>query len=624
MSEFHIGRLIKGFRESKKITQKELYNGLRRQGEIYKIEGEDQDVPKLLVDILFERMGLSTDIYGYVFSMKEYELFQCRADILELLEDGKWEEAGELCNEYEGKISKKDKLENQYIDTIRLLISMEKGASPEYLLEEVRKILFLSVPEFESRNIGKFFLSGMERMLVAMQAEALCQMEGREEEGMDLYYSLLQYIEDKCTDFLEKERQIPPVVLLMVKWLWKWEKYGEMWICEKAIKTLRNNMRLSLLEPIMRYEMKAWEKGLRIPDDENPKIWEEALKALKEIREEYHVEEKYGGEYKASTLLALMIKQDARGQIMGDIIRRMRKEKGLSIEELAENICEPEHLRKIELGYIRPRQHTYSEIMKKLGQTKYAYHPLICSEDYKMYECCKEIKKYIYKFEYEKAEYELRKLEKGLDCNYEVNYQIILRFQAILREKIKQITLEERLEYLKKALKLTVPDEVELGNWPLNREETTLWNNIASTLELMEKREEAVNMLQNIKSSYEQNKVKSWNYKQEYMMILCNLSTFLGREERYKEAIEIVDYAIPLAIKWEEGNYLTLLLYNKICNIEESMEKENMNKKIIEKKCFLILKQNFSIANIIQYRLYKYNIKEYFKEYYNILISQLF
>lgn len=624
MSEFHIGRLIKGFRESKRITQKELYYGVRKQGEIYKIEGGDQDVPKLLVDILLERMGLSTDMYGYVFSIKEYELFQCRADILELLESGKWEEAGELCNEYEEKVLKKDKLEKQYIATIRLLISMEEGAEPEYLLKKAKEILFLSVPEFEPRKIREYFLSGMERMLVAMQAEALCKMEGREEEGMDLYYSLLHYIEEKCTDFLEKERQIPPVVLLMVEWLWKWERYHEMWICEKAIETLRNNMRLSLLEPIMRYEMKAWEKGLRVPGDENPKMWEEGLKALKEIREEYHVEEKYDGEYKASTLLALMIRQNIRGQILGDTIRRMRQEKGVSVEELAENICEPENLRKIELGYVRPRQNTYSEIMKKLGQTEYAYHPLICSEDYRMYESCKEIKKYIYKVEYEKAQYELRKLEKGLDYKYKVNYQMILRFGGILKEKMKQINLDERLDYLKRALEITIPSEVELKNWPLNREETTLWNNIASSLEKMGNREEAIFILQSIKECYEQNKIKNWDYKQEYMMILCNLSTFLGREKRYKEALKIIDCSIPLTIEWEQGNYLNLLLYNKVWNTEQITEKNKRNKEAIKKICFSILKQNFSIAYVIHNIFCKSCIEKHIKDYYDISIQDLF
>ncbi len=624
MGEYHIGRLIKGFRESKRILQKDLYYGLKWEGEIYKIEGGDQEVSKLLVDILLERMGLSTDMYGYVFSIKEYELFQCRADLLELLENGQWEEAETLCAEYEKKAPKKDKFQNQYIRTIKLLITIEKGASPDYLLKEAEEILFLTVPKFKIKNIREFLLSGMERMLVAIQAEALCSIKGREEEGMELYYNLLFYMEENCTDFLEQERQMPPLILLMVRWLWKWERYSEIWICQKGIEVLRNNMRLSLLEPLMKYEMKAWERGLTIPEGENIKEWKAGLEALEEIRKEYNMKEKYRGEYKESTLFALMIRQNVRGQILGDTIRRIRKEKGLSVEQLAENICEPENLRKIELGKMKPRQKTYSKIMKKLGQEKYAYYPMICSDDYRMYESCQEVKKYIYKFEFEKAEYELKRLEQGLDCQYKVNEQTILKFRGVLKERLKQISLEEKLNYFKKALEVTTPKETDLKNWSLNREEIILWSNIASTMEEMGNREEAISILQSIKKSYEQNTVKLWNYKQEYMMILSNLSTSLEHEKRYKEAIEITNYAIPLSLEWKQGNYLATLLYNKIWIIEKLMKEQKDNKEAIEKQCFPILKQNFSIASIIQYTSLKRYIEKHCKDYYGILIEELF
>lgn len=623
MSDYHIGRLIRGFRESKNISQKELYYGLKDTKLVSKMENGEQYISKLLVDILLERMGLSTDLYGYEFTIKEYELFQCRADLLELLEKGQYEEAEQLCEEYEKKASEKDKFQQQFIRTIRLLIAMEKGAEPEYLQKEAEQILFLTVPKFKVGNIREYLLSGMERMLVAVQAEALCRMEDTKDKGMDMYYSLLFYLEEHCTDFLEQERQIPPLVLLMVKWLWKWERYSQIWICEKAIKVLRNNMRLSLLEPLMKYEMKGWETGcVAIPEGESVKEWEEGLKALDEIREEYKVERKYDEEQSVATLFALMIRQNCRGQILGDTIRRIRQEKGISVEELAENICEPETLRRIELGTIRPREKTYSKLMKKLGQEEYAYHPMICSDDYRMYESCKEIKKYIYKGEYERAEYELRKLEDGLDFEYKTNYQLFLRFSGILKERTKQIRLEEKLEYMKKALAVTIPNGVEMHKWPLNAEETILWSNIASTLERMGERKETISILYTIKESYEQNKVKLWNYKEGYMMILYNLSTSLGLEKRYREANEIINYSIPLAIKWEQGNYLATLLYNKIWIIEKSMEEKSENKRKIEKQCLSMLRQNFSITSIIKYTAFKHHIEKHCKDYYDILIDK--
>ena len=625
MSDYHIGRLIRGFRESKNISRKALYYGLKDVRLVSKMENGEQEMSKLLVDVLLERMGLSTDMYGYVFTIKEYERFQTRADILEALEKGDYIEAESLCKDYENMIDKRDKLEKQFMRTMHLLIAMEKGAEPEYLLEEAKEILFLTVPKFNIRNINEYMLSGIERMLIAVQAEMYCRMEDTEEQGMDIYYRLFAYLEEYCTDYLERERQIPPLVLLIVKWLWKWEQYSEMWICEKGISILRNNMRLSLLEPIMEYEIKAWEKGeVVIPVGEKVDEWKHGLEALEILNKEYKIEGKYPRELKEFSLFALMIRQTTRGQILGEVIKRIRAEKKMTIEELAIDICEPENLRRIEMGIIKPRERTYYEIMKKLGQQEYAFHPMICSDDYRMYECCQEINQYVHKAEYEKAEYVLRKLESGLDFECKTNRQIFLGYYGVIKGRTRKIALSERLDYLKCALKMTVPDDVKLESFPLNREETILWNNMATTLELMGEREQAILLLKRIKESYEQNRVRQRSYQDGYMMILSNLSSLLGREKRYNEAFEITSYGIKLALEWKQGKYLNLFLYNKIWITEKKLEEKEESKEAIKKICIPLLKQNFNIASVTKHTFYINHIRKHCKEYYGITLDEVY
>lgn len=619
MSDYHIGRLIRGFRESKNISRKALYYGLKDVRLVSKMENGEQEMSKLLVDVLLERMGLSTDMYGYVFTIKEYERFQTRADILEALEKGDYIEAESLCKEYETMMGKRDKLEKQIVCTIHLLIAMEKGAEPEYLLEEAKEILFLTVPKFNIRNINDYMLSGIERMLIAVQAEMYCRM-GNQELGMDVYYySLLFHLERYCTDPWEQERQIPPLVMLMVRWLCRWERYSEMWICEKAIKVLRNGMRLTLLEPLMEYEMKAWETGcVPVPEGESEKEWKAGLEALAEVRKEYNVPRRHTEENMDTSLFGLMIRQNYRGQILGDVVRRIRMEKGMTVEKLAEGICEPENLRKIELGTMKPRGKTYTKLMKRLGQNEYEYHPVICSDDYRMYECYLEIKKYMYRVEYEKAEHELRRLEKNLDVHYKVNRQMLLKFRGIIKEQLNEINLEERLVLLQKALQETIPSKIELGNWPLNIEEVTIWNNIASTLGKMGEREDAIRILRVLKKVYEEKDMRIDSYKETYVMVLCNLSTFLGKNHEFEEGIQIVKKTIPLAVKWGQGNYLNILLYNLAWNTERLLEQMDYDKRAIEKTCLPLYKQNFSIANITQYKFYLEHIKRRCKECYKI------
>jgi len=611
MSEYHIGRLIRGFRESKNITRQALYYGVKDIRHVSDMENGEQEMSKLLVDVLLERMGLSTDMYGYVFTIKEYEQFQMRADILEKLEQGNYSKAKRLCRYYEKMTENNDKmekLEKQFIRAVRLLIAMEQGAEPEYMLKEAESILFLTVPKFEIRNINDYMLSGMERMLIAIQAEAYCRMSNQEK-GMDLYYyNLLFHLERYCTDPWEQERQIPPLVMLMVRWLWRWERYSEMHICEKAIKILRNGMRLTLLEPLMEYEMKAWETGsVPVPEWESKEEWQAGLVALAEVREEYKVPRRHTEENMDTSLFILMIRQNYRGQILGDVVRRIRMEKGMTIEELSDGICEPEHLRKIELGTMKPREKTYSQLMKRLGQSEYAYHPVMCSDDYRMYECYLEVRKYLSRFEYEKAYYEFKKLERGLDLKYKINYQLILKFYGILKEKLEEIELNEKYEYLKQSIEVTIPRNVELEKWPLCEEELVLWNNIAGVLEKKGEREEAICVLKKIKRFYEQNEMKLWNYKTRYMMNICNLSSALGRGQNYNEAIKVIEKGIPLALEWEHGNYLGILLYNMIW----IREKQEVNNKAIKKECLHGLEQTFFIASITQCVALKYAVKKY-------------
>lgn len=624
MSDYQIGKLIKGLRKSKNVSQKQLYYGLKKQNEVYKIEKGNTDLPKLQADILFERLGLSTDIYGYVFSIKEYELFQLRADLLEALEKAKYNEVEKILLEYESHLTIEDKYQKQFIGTIKLIMEIEKDVEPEYLLQEVEEILCLTVPEFAVDNLDTFLLSGIERTLVAIWAELLCRTSGKEETGMKLYYDLLFYMERNCTDLWEQEKQIPPIILLMVRWFWKWKQYTSMWICYNGIKILRKSMKLTLLEPLMKYEMKAWETGkVTVPEGESLEEWENGLKALEEIRNEYQIEATYK-EDNICLLFALMLRQNFRGQILGESIRRIRKEKGITIEKLADGICEAETLRRIEVGEAKPHQQTYGKLMRKLGQEEYAYHPLIYSDDYRMYECYQKILWYMNRFEYERAAYELKKLEKGINNKNKLNYQVILKFQAILKEKMSLINKEEKIIYLRKALELTLPEEIEIENWPLRREELVIWNNIAIALEEMGERKKALAVLKKEKEFYEQRNTNLINNKKEYAMILRNYMIFLGRENMHKEVIEMADMVIRLNLEWGQGYFLTECLYAKIWNTEKLLEKNDRNtKKDIEKSCFPMLKQDFLIATIMQYTLHKHYIENHCKEYYGVCFEEL-
>ena len=172
------------------------------------------------------------------------------------------------------------------------------------------------------------------------------------------------------------------------------------------------------------------------------------------------------------------------------------------------------------------------------------------------------------------------------------------------------------MEILEKAVRLTMSSEVEIEGWVLSREEAVIWNNIAIILEEEGERATAINILERLKKSYEQNLVKILNNKKEYMMILYNLSSYLGREGEFERATEIIEKCIELNLYLEQASYLVGNLYNKVW-IKEKVIDENMVEKI-KKSCITYLKQDFFIADIMKHTSFKRHINNHCKETYKV------
>lgn len=68
------------------------------------------------------------------------------------------------------------------------------------------------------------------------------------------------------------------------------------------------------------------------------------------------------------------------GRVMGDIIRELRKRKGLTQEKLSEDICVPATLSRIENGTQVPGRATFYRLMERLGETGFSYEEFIDGE----------------------------------------------------------------------------------------------------------------------------------------------------------------------------------------------------------------------------------------------------
>lgn len=76
---------------------------------------------------------------------------------------------------------------------------------------------------------------------------------------------------------------------------------------------------------------------------------------------------------------------------MGEVIRRLRKEKGYTQEELSEGICTPGGLSRIENGLREPSHAKFVALMQRMGQYEDSYDLFVGEEYYEISELQKEI-----------------------------------------------------------------------------------------------------------------------------------------------------------------------------------------------------------------------------------------
>lgn len=233
-----------------------------------------------------------------------------------------------------------------------------------------------------------------------------------------------------------------------------------------------------------------------------------------------------------------------------------------------------------------------------------------------MYECHQKLNQYLTQHEYVKAEYELRKLENGLNLQEPENQRLTLQLQAALDGMQKRITSEEKLELLYKALGEDAADRDSLRTRSLLREEVLVWNNIAVALEELGRRPEGIAIYQDIRTGYENSMFGPAANKKEYLLILSNMVGFLGREGNYEDAINASEIGIRCSLEWEEGTYLAVFLYMNAWIKEKLSEAEG--EEAMKKACLSTYGQAFRIAFMIKHRYYKQRIQEHCVQYYEI------
>ncbi|MCX4316307.1 MAG: hypothetical protein OSJ52_06675 [Lachnospiraceae bacterium] len=644
--KYHIGKLIDGICQERSLDREKIYGGLCDKRTFQKIEQGMLDPGKWLADTLMERMGVSPNKFGYLLTKEEEEEYEQSLFLVLFLQQERREELKRLLENVEGEVfEKKEKsyrknCKKQFQAYIFLASQAcfpgfylwqeeeqdqgeQQGAAEYRGIEGIVKALRITLPDFGKKRLREFWFGRTEWALVVLLADRLYQKKRRKKRGYFLYQQILWQMPKQQTDKELLRICYPYVIALFLFRLEKDRDSSESWLVRKGLDFLGEEGKLYGIEAMLRYGIFCMEQNrkkdrMEEQTEEDQELgWQrQALDTVESARRNYG-KQKYG----AAFYYAKLAEVSVRGQKQGEAIRHVRHSLGKTQAEVSKDI-DHKMLSKFETGKKEPSPYTLQRVGEALGWKERRYFPFICSDDFRLHEYRRQVAALIVDRKWEEADFELQQLEMELDREEVLNQQTLLRLRTVIDAGRGRISEEEKLRRLEQALALTVPLEAKLAEWPLDQGELVLLNNIANTKEAMGDLVGAAALLEAGKHSCEsrQNGI-AWN-QDAYLLILYNLSRYIGQMGRYQEALELIETGLQVSYQAGNGIYLGRFLYKKAWNLEEQCKEKgdwNENKK---EACLKLHRQAFSLAYVLKQKKRMEIIKKHCQETYGIDIRR--
>lgn len=253
------------------------------------------------------------------------------------------------------------------------------------------------------------------------------------------------------------------------------------------------------------------------------------------------------------------------GYKLSELIRKLRIEKGLTQEQLAEGICSPVTISRIENGTQQPSNKVLGLLLDRLGDD--LFHTLSTTvlrtdaREQKNKE--KEIMHYIASGKTKEAQSLLSETNEEETVTL-VQQQRIKYMEALLLKKNNGDSKEIQA-ILENALLLTKPkfDKNDFRNTILTSQEMQIINYLSIILWEKEEYRQAIRMSFELSESIERKQSFIQEQRQLYVCVLTNQIQFLESEKRYEEAYEICSKAEQIC---KETDYMSLfpeLLFSK-------------------------------------------------------------
>lgn len=270
--------------------------------------------------------------------------------------------------------------------------------------------------------------------------------------------------------------------------------------------------------------------------------------------------------------------------LVGDLVKKLRIQRGMTQEELSNGILSKTNLSRLESGVQIPHKEKLDAILQRLGvdsQETCSYY--LNEKDYEMSKKCDHLMNLISNKKYLDANIIINELSLLSDFSEGIKAQFLLFCKASIMVNFDKNNYEVKKLVLE-ALEITIPyySERYISSYFLTDQEVRLINLLSIIYYNENNMNKAIEVLEKLKEALDSSRIDESQKSKLYPFILYNLSKYYGLNKKYLESIKICDYAKNICVSTNNLRLLPSIIYNKAYCLYELGYKEECKNLIYQ------------------------------------------
>ena len=579
----NFGYTLRNIRENLKLTQTEVFQGILARSTWCNYESE-VIIPDMITFItLLERMGVSSNRFEFIVPEEVHKFYTWYEECLLCIENNDWKGLIDKRNGFKVFKQINVKLQYQYRDFIDYVIERFVYKNLDKALHYIKQALLYTITDIDNIVTDRALLSIFEGHLLANYYDLLYTIQVDDGITKKLY-SFYKYYSNRLKDDLIKGKIIPRIALILLthdKSMISREK--RLKIEHEALEILIKNYTIREVPEILKYLIKdEMSYGLS-------KIHNFQRNALLTVFDKYGVCPEFRVE--------LQRFERKKHLLLSDILKLRRIELGLTLEEVAGDICAVSTCERAEKGKVTPSKTTLALLKERLKLRALYYSSEIETEDYGTLMLNSECRKLISVRMCDEAIIKCKELSEKLDMNISINRQILG-----LYELSKSLDETDRINTL---WNLLLYADVDINHKLIfSREELELLSCIAREKAKVNNKDGILFLEKLLEKEHKQR----GTYYFRTAIISRDLIKMLKDNKEYDKSHELANKVIHRMLKENESGLLLDML-DYISTIKEETDKK--------KEAGEICKNMFYIAELYEMYDDAKSIKEYYTNNFN-------